>query len=275
MGVAVIACLVLVNQPAAQQASVGKGRWNQIIELAEQGLPAFNGEHWQLVEMEHRPYLLDELRANLDKLKAAGGRPKLTPVVRIPLEADETVKSMVKQVLDLGVMGVIVPHVSTREQAMNLVRAMRYPPQRGQKIVEPKGVRGWAPLGATALWSMNNEEYGRRADLWPLNPEGELLAIAMIESGDGIKNIDAILSVPGLGGILIGPSDLSLDLGVGRGPGFPNTAAPEVEAATEKVAKSCVAHKVRLCGTYGSADVKRRLDQGFRLFPGARPKGSQ
>lgn len=119
------------------------------------------------------------------------------------------------------------------------------------------------------MWGLaNSAEYGMKADLWPLNPDGELLAIAMIESGLGIKNIDEILSVPGLGAILIGPSDMSMDLGVGKGPGVADPAAPEVEAATQAIAKKCVARHF-LCGTFQSPDAKARIDQGFRLFTGA------
>jgi 4-hydroxy-2-oxoheptanedioate aldolase len=191
-------------------------------------------------------------------------RPKLTPVVRIPQEGDEVVKSTIKQLLDQGVMGIIVPHVRTKEQAMKIVEAMRYPPQRGAKYPSPPGIRGWGPTRAVRLWGIDAPEYARRADVWPLNPDGELFAIAMIESREAIKNIDEILSVPGLGGVLIGPADLSLSLGVGNPGGFPQ--APEVEAATATVAKACAAHKMVACGTFESPNPPARIAQGFKLF---------
>ena len=101
--------------------------------------------------------------------------------------------------------------------------------------------------------------------MWPLNPDGELLALVMVESREAIKNINEILSVPGLGGVLIGPHDLSLSLGVGLPES--NQGAPEVEEATLAVAKACVAHKA-LCGTFSTTqDVNARLAQGFKLFP--------
>jgi 4-hydroxy-2-oxoheptanedioate aldolase len=111
---------------------------------------------------------------------------------------------------------------------------------------------------------VSNAEYAQKADLWPLNPEGELLAIVMIESRPAIDNINAILNVPGLGGILIGPADLSLSLGVGNPGG--NPTAPEVEAATATVAKACAARKVVACGTFESPNPQARIAQGFRLF---------
>jgi 4-hydroxy-2-oxoheptanedioate aldolase len=153
---------------------------------------------------------------------------------------------------------------------MNLVRDMRYPPQRGEKIREPIGVRGWGLTAQPGVWGLSNAEYGRKADLWPLNPEGELLAIVMVESSEAVKNIDQIMSVPGISGFLIGPSDMSMDMGVGLGPGLADPKAPEVEAATQELAKKCVAHKW-LCGTFESPDPALRVKQGFRLFPGRSP----
>ena len=91
-----------------------------------------------------------------------------------------------------------------------------------------------------------------------------MLALAMIESRTAIENIDEILAVPGLSGVLIGPADLSFSLGVGTPE--PDTRAPEVEAATATVAKACVAQNA-LCGTFEMSDVDARLAQGFKLFP--------
>jgi len=65
-------------------------------------------------------------------------------------------------------------------------------------------------------------EYAVKADVWPLNPAGELMAIVMIESREGVRNIDEILKVPGLGAALIAGGDLGVSLGVG-----PNPTAPE------------------------------------------------
>jgi 4-hydroxy-2-oxoheptanedioate aldolase len=270
VGVSIAAVVALAPSATATRGEASSAqepvRLNRIIEQFEAGEPAIGGRHWQYIGFEHRPYLIDEVVRILDELRPDGAaRPTLTPVIRIPWEGDEVVKSMVKQFLDQGVMGVIVPHVRTREETERFVRSMRYPPQRGAKYPEPRGVRGWGPTGAAPYWRMTMQEYTARADVWPLDPEGELVAIVMIESREAVDNIEEILSVRGLGAALIGPSDLSMSLGVGT-PG-PNTAAPEVEAAIEKVAQACIARKM-LCGTFGG-DVERRIAQGFRLFPGA------
>jgi len=247
-------------------------RLNGIFERFAKGEPSFNGEAWQLMpDLEHNPFLVDDLDKGLADLKPAGApHPIRGAVVRIPYEADQDYKHIVKQLLDVGVMGIIVPGVETPEQALKLVRSMRYPPQRVTKpaLREPAGYRGWAPLVAIPYWGLTQDEYAAKADLWPLNPDGELMAIAMIESPEAIKNIRQILAVPGLSAILIGQGDLSMSLGVGN-PGA-NQLHPEVEAEVAKVAQACVEMK-KLCGSY-PGDVKTRLAQGFRLFTARRPQ---
>jgi 4-hydroxy-2-oxoheptanedioate aldolase len=257
--------------PTAQSGGAApKVRLNQIIEQFEQGKPAFTNEHWQFISIEHS-LMLDTYAKTMASLVPAKGeaRPRLTPVVRIPQAADEDFKSTVKQVLDDGAFGVILPDVKTKEEVMRLVSAMRYPQQPGSKYPKPEGIRGWGPTGARRMMGgLSDLEHHYKADLWPLNPDGELLAIVMIETREAVKNIHEILRVPGLGGALIGPADLSLALGAGNPA--PNVTAPQVEAATAAVAKACVELK-KLCGTFGSPDVNARLAQGFMLMPFARP----
>jgi len=259
-GVALAACGAL----GASQVGAQQPRLNQIIENFEQGKPSFNRQHWRYIAMEHAPYDPHEVVQVLEDLKPEGAaRPTETPVIRLPPEGDESYRWMVKQVLDFGVMGVILSHVENSEQTLNFVRTMRYPPQKGAAHPTPRGIRGWGPIGAMKYWGLDRTDYTlKKADVWPLNPEGELVAIVMVETAEAVKNINEILAVPGLSGILIGPSDLGMDLGVG-----PNPNAPEVQAATEVVAKACVARKM-LCGTFGSPDVNQRIAQGFRIFTG-------
>jgi 4-hydroxy-2-oxoheptanedioate aldolase len=255
----------IVSNLAAQQRAGKPQRVNQIIEQFEQGHPAIANEHWTFFTLTNSPFMLPELQKHLASLQVEGARPRMTPIVRISQWGGQDIADVVKQMLSQGVGGIIVPEVHTKEHAARLVRAMRWPPQRGSKYPTPVGDRGCCPAGAPAYWGLSLHEYFLRSDLWPLNPDGELLALVMVESREAIKNINEILSVPGLGGVLIGPHDLSLDLGVGLPES--NPGAPEVEAATATVAKACVAHKA-LCGTFSTTmDVNARVAQGFNLFP--------
>jgi 4-hydroxy-2-oxoheptanedioate aldolase len=257
--------------PAIPRASAqARARVNPLIARLEQGQPAHTPSDWMFIDMEHGPYLLDRLQATLDDLgrkKKATGQFETAPIVRIPLEGDEDFRFAVKQVLDMGAMGVVFPHVETRAQAVEAIRSMRYPPQRGSKIPDPAGRRGWGPGRAAAYWGFPVNEYAfQRADVWPLNPNGELFAMIMIETAEGVKNIDDILKVPGIGAIFIGASDLGVSLGVG--PPAAGVNAPETEAAVQKVLKACLATKV-VCAypvLGGDADLKKRTAEGFRVF---------
>ncbi len=272
IGISITLCLALIQViPAAQSdgAAKSKVRLNKIIEQFEQGNPSFTNEHWQFISLEHS-LLLDTYAKTMASLQPAKGeRPRLTPVVRIPQSADEPFKYAVKQALDDGAFGIILPDIKTKEDVIRFVSTMRYPQQPGSKYPRPEGVRGWGPTGATRMMGgISNLEHHHKADLWPLNPDGELLAIVMIETREAVKNINEILKVPGLGGVLIGPADLSLALGSGNPA--PDVTSPAVEAATATVAKACVELK-KLCGTFGSPDVNARLAQGYRLMPFPRP----
>ena len=96
-------------------------------------------------------------------------------------------------------MGVIFNGVDTKDQALTAVRTMRYPPLRGAPRREPVGIRGYSTAAASYAWGVSVAEYERRADVWPLNPDGDLLAVIMIESVEGLENLDQIAGVPGVG----------------------------------------------------------------------------
>src|SRR5258705_9788730 len=219
------------------------------------------------VDMEHTPLDFQGLHmfniGMIDKataVKKASVAPNVALFARFPPEADEGAW-VVKQALDIGLMGVIFNGVDTREQALAAVQSMRYPQLRGSKYVDPAGKRGAAPTLATWIWGLSTEEYERHADLWPLNPEGDLLAIAMIESCDGMKNLDAILSTPGIGAAFIGnANDLRHSMGV------PATS-PEVEAARQAILAGCKRHNIACGITVASgAEMNKRLDEGWKLI---------
>jgi 4-hydroxy-2-oxoheptanedioate aldolase len=135
---------------------------------------------------------------------------------------------------------------------------MRYPPDQGDPQPEPRGRRGRAPWNAVWYWGIGYTEYLEKADVWPLDPNGELLAVIQIETRQAVDNIEEIITVPGVGAIFIGPSDLSADFGL------PATD-PQVEAAMQKVLKACLDHDIPCGITTGPQDIKNRTEQGFRF----------
>jgi len=227
-------------------------------------------------DMEHNPLDFPGLAIFLMGLtdKAAivskgNLQPNVALFARFPPEADESTW-VVKQALDIGLMGVIFNGVDTKEQAVSAVRSMRYPPLKGETRREPVGIRGYGTGGATWAWGVNAAEYERRADVWPLNPDGDLLAIVMIESVEGLKNLNEIAAVPGVGALFLGAgSDLSRSMGV-----RPN--APEVETAFQQVLSACKSHKVACGITAGSgADVARRVKEGWSIIRSTVPAITQ
>jgi 4-hydroxy-2-oxoheptanedioate aldolase len=219
--------------------------------------------------MEHGPYdirgLQEGLQSMLDRgqiARSGGVAPRVTPIVRIPPNAGES-NWIAKQVLDIGLYGIIWPHIDTVEDAYNAVAAMRYPKRSGQPLYEPFGRRGDAPGRAVTYWGISQQEYYDRADLWPLDPRGELVCMLMIESPKGIANLPRMLKeVPGIGVILPGEGDLSQELGVPR-----QYEHPEVLAGVQEILDTCKAAGVP-CGWFHTTldNVDQKVADGFRLF---------
>lgn len=217
------------------------------------------------IDMEHGPYDAESLQqvlfAMTDKAEIAKtGSLKMntTPIVRIPVNGREMNQNIVKQVLDLGVFGVMFPMINNREQAEFAIASMRFPQARGSKDMEPKGLRGRSPGNAVWYWGLSGDEYYNKADLWPLDPEGELLAVIQIESPEAVANIEEIITTPGVGAIFIGPADLSTNMGVPR-------SHPEVQAAMATVLQSCLKHNIACGLTTGAGSVEARTREGYRF----------
>ncbi|MDB3993647.1 aldolase/citrate lyase family protein [Gammaproteobacteria bacterium] len=255
-------------------------RVNKLIELFENNEPAFgilsfdyslnnarslatSGLDFVFIDMEHAPFDEERLREFLlgmtNKrliLEKGSLQPDVVPFVRIPAAGGaEELIAQAKQVLDLGVFGIFFPAIHTREQAELAVRATRYPQYNGVPDYEPAGLRGRNPSNAAWYWGI--DDYHAKADVWPLDPQGELLAMMFIESAEGVENIHEIIDVPGLGGIFIGPSDLSTSMG------YTSPAAPQVEEAIQLVLQACLDNDVPCAITTGAGSVEQRIEQGF------------
>lgn len=224
-------------------------------------------------EMEHNPYdvsaLGDSLQYLLNRKQIATSgsvAPQVTPLARIPANGVEMNQSFAKQVLDRGVYGVITPHVATVEQAYNAVASCRYARPKNAPLYEPKGVRGDGPMNASRYWGLTQQEYYAKADVWPLNPNGEILCGLMIESTQAIENLDDMLAnVPGIGFVLIGEGDLSQELGLAR-----QYDHPEVLAAMAQIVATCHKHGVKVGNPHvTAANYERLLKEGYSFLMSA------
>ncbi len=174
--------------------------------------------------------LLDNLMA----VSAAGG------VGMVRVEASDP--TPIGRALDAGAVGVIVPLINSAADAGRAVAAARYP---------PAGIRSYGPTRS-----------GLRIGPSPADADATVLVLGMIETAQGLADVEAIAATPGLDGLFIGPSDLSLGVG-GAYPGDPAVADP-FAAALERILAACRARGI-VAGMYSpsGADAARRLAAGF------------
>ena len=142
----------------------------------------------------------------------------VTPLARVPWNDPGTIM----KILDAGVYGVICPMINTRAQAEALVAACKYP---------PRGYRSFGPARASIYAGADYAEHANE----------DLIVMPMIETAEALKNLDAILSTPGVDAIYVGPADLSLTLGCK--PRLDQTDAPVVEAQ-KQIVEACKRHNV-------------------------------
>lgn len=188
------------------------------------------------VDLQHG--MIDFANA-LTMLQALSATPAV-PLVRVSANDPPQIMRM----LDAGAWGVICPMISSAEQARQFVAACRYP---------PLGNRSYGPARALL--------YGGKD--YPQHANDEILTLAMIETREGLAELDAILDTDGLDGVFIGPNDLSLTL---TGSASAESTHPEMVDAIERVIHACRRHN-KIAGifcTSGEAAAKR-LAQGFQL----------
>ena len=198
-----------------------------------------------------------------------------------------------RQILGRGVHGILLCQAETPGAVRAFVESCRYPqgltgtdPSFASPVERMRGATRGAPgsadgrpllgLGtrgrgseatAIAIWGVSQGEYMERCDLWPLNPDGELLLGIKLESPEGIANCEEILAVPGLGFAELGPGDLSFALGYKTTPPYPYP--PEMQEARERVFAACRKHGIAyLEGAANPEAVRQKIDEGVRVFAG-------
>jgi 4-hydroxy-2-oxoheptanedioate aldolase len=167
------------------------------------------------------------------------GTTTATPIVRVPWNEP----SIIHRVLDAGALGVIVPMVNSPEEAAAAVAACRYYPQGG---------RSYGPSrGAYAL----GDDYFARAN-------DEIACIPMIETKQAVERLDDILAVPGIDAVYVGPSDLSVTLGLP--PALDNGGA--FEEARLRIALACAEHGI-VAGIHANASLaEKHAAAGYRMI---------
>lgn len=209
------------------------GLWSSLSSNYTVEVIAGAGFDWILLDSEHSPADIENL---LTQLQAAAPYPT-HPVVRIPWNDMVTIK----RVLDIGAQSLLVPYVSTADEAKAAVSYTRYP---------PAGVRGVA--GTTRATRFGRiPDYARRA-------HDEICLLVQVETQGALDNIEAICGIDGVDGVFIGPADLHASLGHPGEIANPNVK-PMIDNAIRRIRKAGKAPGIL---TPNEADARHWLDCG-------------
>lgn len=226
---------------ALMRGEVQVGTWITTLRTPQIAqMLATAGFDFMYIDMEHSCLSIETVGDLCYAALAAG----LCPIVRPPAKDPH----LLSRPLDSGAMGLLIPHVDTREEAEAVVKAIKFPPvgERGMNLQGPH--TGWAKT--------NGDEYVQ-------STHAETLLLVQIESDKGMRNIDEILSLEWVDGAVIGRSDLSTDLGL---PG--QTNHPEVVKRVEMMIAACQRHeKVPGLLVQDVASAKEWIAKGIRLVP--------
>ena len=269
-------------------------RLNRAIELLEQGQPIYYtgageptyeggikaAQTWAdyiIFEMEHEMYNIPALDEFMHGL-AAGGPTRSghrTPAVLVTLPTDGTDEGviranawMIKQVLARGIHGILLCHAETPGAVKALVESVRYPFHTigiGEGL--NTGRRGNGGQGnAASIWGISVEEYFERADVWPLNPQGEIMLGLKIENRRALTNAEATVAVPGIAFAEWGPGDMAFSFGYRDRPSpYPE----ELQRARTRVVSACKAASIAFLDGVTPENIINKIEEGVRVCAGS------
>jgi 4-hydroxy-2-oxoheptanedioate aldolase len=195
---------------SAIQGGGAYGIWSTIPDMSVAELIAGLPYDYVVVDLQHGVTTFADLPVMAQSMRAAGN----APLVRVPWKDP----AYIMRAIDSGACGVVVPMVSSADEAKAAVSACRFP---------PVGVRSWGPM-----WGYVRSD----GALPPAEQDAGVVCIVMIETAEAIENLEAILATDGLDGIYIGPNDLALACGFGRST---YRDEPEVAALIQKIVDAC------------------------------------
>ena len=235
-------------QENAVKAKWGRGEvtfggWLSIPSSFSAEVMAYRGFDWLCLDLQHG---VIDYQVAVTMLQAISATDTV-PIVRVP----DASFGFINKMLDAGAMGIIVPLINTAEEARAVVAACRYFPDGSRSI------------GPTRVSVSAGPEYAQRAN-------AEVACIPMIETKQALGNLDAILSVPGVDAVYVGPSDLSLTLGLPPGP----DSGGAFEEARLAIAQACSAKGV-VAGIHANAALAaKHAAAGYQMITVSTDVGS-
>jgi 4-hydroxy-2-oxoheptanedioate aldolase len=290
--------LALLSGPALLHA---QDRINPMIALHERGLPVFGVAHvpftagrgrgagaggnsesvpaqpdLALVARETVAYRMGDYELNswsaasasryadyMRAIIAAGGSARNHPfVAKIPIVKDdpEGARLRIHEQLNAGQMGLSMQRVESPEEVRQVVSAMRFRSKGGTRPEE--GIEL-----AAAYWGITPAQYLEKADVWPINPNGELLIRVIIESKESIRNVRAIAAEPGVGGLTVGAGTLGGVFTTTNAAGERVRDQAGFDKAVADILAACREFKLP-CGypANNPAEVERLMGMGFNIL---------
>lgn len=292
--------LFLSQNGVAQESSYTPSRINKCIELLEQGQPiyyaaAYGGyekgkemaQTWAdyiVFNMEHNPLDFGLLQDFMKGLVEGGPTPSghRTPAVIVVLPAlgldGPTMQAngwMVEQVLARGVHGVHLARARDPEAVKRFVQAARYPIHKQAIDTLGVGLRGWGSHKLAAwVWGVDEKTYLKKADVWPLNPEGEIMLGIKVEDQQALENAEKSIAVPGICFAEHGPRDMGLSYDYLEGRADP-PIPQEVEAAGEKVLALCKQNGLFFLDNVLPDNVVQQIQRGVMIGAGRRQDSAE
>src|SRR5579864_3931437 len=248
-------CLSASSRPSGRQIEYGRNRqMNAIKDAIKSGktvvgtagspnadvsLLADAGFDFLLFDTQHSPWEIKQLQPPIQAMRGK----QMAPVVRVATNE----AYQICFALDAGARGIVVPMVNTRAEAEAAVRACRYYPLGNRSNAGVRGEWGEFKNYRDYLDAVNNE----------------LLIVPMIETNQALENLDAIASVPGVDVLLIGPSDLSIELGVPL-----DYQCDIYQRALDKIAATAAKHGITAAMYFipPEMDPNFFVQKGFRFF---------
>jgi len=211
------------------------GSWIMMGNTMSVEVMALAGFEWLVVDLEHTSINLETAKSLITTIQANS----MKALVRV----SKNEEVVIKQVLDMGADGIIVPMVCSKEDAIQAVNYAKYP-----------------PIGKRGVGLYRASKYGTKFEEYKKWVDEELVIIAQIEHIDGVNSIDEILQVQGIDGTIIGPYDLSGSMGH---PG--EFEREDVKVAVDKVIDRCKEHNIpsgfHVVDTNPQA-LQNKIDQG-------------
>ena len=284
-----------LSSAAAAQSSYKPKRINRAVELLAAGQPIYYttvgggagyaegkkmSQTWAdyiTYEMEHGALDFSALRAFMKGLVDGGptktGHRTPAVVATLPVLGVNAAHMnanfwVVQQALLAGIHGILLCHARDPEAIRMFVAACRYVNSKPVPGI-PEGMLGNGSQGyASSIWGITPAEYMKKADPWPLNPDGEFMLGLKVEDKYALANAEKVTGVPGIAFAEWGPGDMGLSLQLPDGHGANETLHPKMRDARATVLAACKKNKVAFLNTVRPNDVEEMIQEGVMVGSG-------